>query len=82
MDKAGLIVLTQWNPFLARKSFICSEGALAVRVKSYNVINSPKGINAAITILRMFLTAKLKNRVTNDFLLFHKLKVTTSFFIR
>lgn len=63
MDKTGFLVLTQWNPFIARKSLICSEGALAVRIKSLNIINSPRGINAAITIFRMFLSTKLKNRI-------------------
>lgn len=63
MQETGFGLLSQWTPSIAMKSMTCVEKALPIRLKHIQLINSPRGIMAAVAILKMFLGSKMRKRI-------------------
>ncbi|KOB73495.1 Uncharacterized protein OBRU01_10660 [Operophtera brumata] len=63
LNGLGLSMIWQWTPAFAKKTTSCSEKALSVRLKSLHLLNAPYGLGGALAIFKMFLGAKIRNRI-------------------
>lgn len=68
MKGIGINIIRQWTPSLARKTLACTQKTLAIRLKNINMINSPSTIMLGVTIFKMFLSSKVKKRVSKFFI--------------
>ncbi|VVC91859.1 unnamed protein product [Leptidea sinapis] len=59
----GISILSQFTAPFAKKVITSFEKAFPVRVKAVHLLNTPPGFETAYTLVRKFLSDKLRNRV-------------------
>ncbi|XP_050675533.1 retinol-binding protein pinta-like [Leptidea sinapis] len=58
----GFVLMSQFTPALAKKTVTSFEKALPLRMKAVHLLNTPPGFETAYSLLKTFISEKLRNR--------------------
>ncbi|VVC91868.1 unnamed protein product [Leptidea sinapis] len=58
----GFVLMSQFTPALAKKMVTSFEKALPLRMKAVHLLNTPPGFETAYSLLKTFISEKLRNR--------------------
>ncbi|XP_034828370.1 retinol-binding protein pinta-like [Maniola hyperantus] len=63
LEGTGINLLLQWTPAIAKKVVTVVETAYPLRFKGCHILHTPPGFEVAYSILKTFLSEKLKQRL-------------------